>query len=309
MFVDQTNKYQPVTMAAWRQNALAESYKKAINNPSDISLWVEYLEEISDYRYYFRMKCWTEETPLGKHFSRVPGSSPKLERIDKEEILLSQIFGNGSKPSVQKFGIELETENVNRNHFSNLRSWKMVDDCSLFGGTEFVSIPLEKEEAKSEVYDLCASLSREARNSDRCGLHVHTGYEMPEGLVPEKCQDTLAREKAFLAEVKPLFEKPEWAPLLGGRFDGYYCRFHPYEEGDLRYKAVNFQSYEKHRTIEIRCGGVPKQITAEYANLVSRWIDIIDSHFGNNVPSSYEETVSEMNTIGQAFSQNKKGKN
>lgn len=94
------------------------------------------------------------------------------------------------------------------------------------------------------------SLGRlDGRHDSFCGLHVHVDART--GLAPsEKERQQAARIYSWIVQLYPLLKKlvPE------SRRSNQYCKWiNNLDDSSSRYAAVNFHSYDKHRTIEFRC--------------------------------------------------------
>lgn len=243
---------------------------------------------------------------------RIAGNCPRIPRLCGERHqgnVLQKILSRRDQfilPFEQKIGIELETEGM---HYRSVplpkklakKGWSEHEDGSLGRyGREFVSAPVTIPEGKQQFFSICRAFSPHAKNSSSCGLHVHIGYQLIDSKCPFTSKELRKREQAFLKELAVLRTKEEWQLLFKNRDRSDYSKRIPSHE-DCRFTAVNFHSYGKYKTIEIRYGRVPKKLSKRYVKLVHKWIDFIYKHFGQpDYLGQLKEPLTEMNTLGQA---------
>lgn len=98
-----------------------------------------------------------------------------------------------------------------------------------------------------------------------CGLHVHVDCRDISRAQAVQVHDYLWRFKKFLKELTP-----------ASRHDNDYCKWTP-DTGD-RYRAINFQSFDEHKTIEWRMQGPmcrrDWRADARWAWRVAAWVHL-----------------------------------
>lgn len=202
----------------------------------------------------------------------------KVARCD--ERLLQEIFDNNQDKvettlkSNNLIGIELEVQNGPwRSWYDNGRrdlsqQWNMTEDGSLGSrGMEFVSPPLEPKEALDSFNKLVENLKNNtsAEADSDCGLHFHVGLDR--SFIPRdpynhpEFRDVEDRILKFIKQ----HEKTQRFDTIftEDRYENSYCTLAPCLKGG-RYYAVNFDSIEKHGTIEIRFCAVAPDFSARW---------------------------------------------
>jgi hypothetical protein len=122
-----------------------------------------------------------------------------------------------------------------------------------------IRVLLDRAVAEPRLFNLCkrfAALGLRVNKS--CGLHVHLDARSL------SYAEVIARAKVMDKWLHALMEL-----LPASRRDNTYCKWgvSPHD----RYRAVNVQSWNAHRTIEIRCGSA----TLDYTKVLS-WLRIVE---------------------------------
>jgi hypothetical protein len=116
---------------------------------------------------------------------------------------------------------------------------------------------LKRSELEPRLFRLCSILKNHRVNKS-CGLHVHLDARQWDRVEAEKRARRLAKWLGILSELVPL-----------SRRENTYCK-PGFSQAD-RYHAVNFTSYEKHRTIEVRLHSG----TCDYSKIIA-WIRLLE---------------------------------
>jgi hypothetical protein len=205
----------------------------------------------------------------------------KVEKLARcEQRILDEIFNNNEDKietalkSNNKIGIELEVQNgpwrdwYHNDRFDLSQHWRMVEDGSLDSrGMEFVSPPLEPKEALDSFNKLVENIKNRsnARGDSGCGLHFHIGLDeksIPKD--PYNHPEFREVEDRIIAFIKRHEKTQKFDTLFTeDRYENDYCTLAPcIKQG--RYYAVNFDSIEKHGTIEIRFCAVSPDFSARW---------------------------------------------
>lgn len=219
--------------------------------------------------------------------------APSNEDCDDDEWDVgSRVYGRtfdkiGSK---RKFGVELEISGC-RNH-SGLRDktpFGVKYDGSLSGGKEFVSPVLQGDEGLDAIANLCAYAREHDWTVDSsCGYHLHID-----------CSDLNDEQKVAVAVGYAATEKL-WARFVSKRrATNNYCGPLPYRaitiknlsfHGILdmthtRYLWINWQSYDRHKTLEIRLhsGTVNYDKIANWVIIHTRFVDALAKMVADDV--------------------------
>lgn len=189
---------------------------------------------------------------------RRPTSFP-LTRTWSEAIAFDNDTTFDRTKSQRRFGVEIETSRCdNHEPLRNLSSFNCVRDGSV-DGLEFVSVPMKGDNGLAEVDKLC-EYARENnwQINSACGLHVHLDAT------------DLSNDELFKVAWAYLLTYDLWSCFLPvSRKNNYYCAKHFFAPSSLelyndfetwvrdevqgeRYCWINFSSYLRHGTIELR---------------------------------------------------------
>ena len=146
-------------------------------------------------------------------------------------------------------GIDIQVSHYTH---STTSYWKMVDDASLRGGNgyELVSPKLYGENGLDQIRTVCRVLAEQgARVNVTCGLHVHHDAADYKAKHFENVLRLYGRAESVLDSMMPKSRREN---------NNTYCRSVDGIAGRIgysrmgRYYKVNFESYQRHGTVEFR---------------------------------------------------------
>jgi hypothetical protein len=156
----------------------------------------------------------------------------------------------------RKYGVEIETSTCpNHSDYDSQGNWETKADGSI-SGLEFASVVLSGYAGFAAIRDICEYAEENSWDvDDECGLHVH--FDMR-----DECDDS---RKAIACAYLMTYEV--WCRFVDpNRIGGLYCGaskttcakvygakwFDEFAENQHRYEWINFQAFNKHRTLEVR---------------------------------------------------------
>lgn len=205
----------------------------------------------------------------------IPGYGRVLMR-DVKRVKKHAVY-QGKKPvtSEPHVGIEIEC-GIDTDHdgLAQLLSDQAVALRSQIHGDGSVEVPerctaevvlLATERDYAEVIrKACAAISdASGKVNSTCGLHVHVDCRPETGRDPKAIYRKLVAAQPWLyAVVSPSRRSGDWAST--------YCARSTWRHAQSRYRAINWQSFSRHKTIEVRLhhGSVE-------ADKITNWVRLI----------------------------------
>ncbi len=204
----------------------------------------------------------------GKHIPKL--SRSLIGEVEKTVFHRKELFG-------KLLGIEIEYYPTERTVFQTKLVENVGDGSLDDGGREIRKVTWRSKAGR--LAGLLA-LNLKGRVNKTCGLHVHVDARHlgQNGLLD--AVDTYERLIRFYPYLKSLCPRSRRA--------NRYCRWISNRNGCNRYAAINFESFEKHGTIEFRCqGGSIDLVKIETWALLCQWLISYCSHDYNPIPVSW----------------------
>ena len=153
--------------------------------------------------------------------------------------------------------------------------WKVVYDSSVraqgYFGLEVVSPILLGDAGEAQVRQVCAALTAAgAKINVTCGLHVHIGMpRSSEMLQVEAVDDFYRLAEAHFDAIQP-----------PSRHNGTFCRALSQAPRGSRYRKVNTNAFNRHRTVEFRqhSGTVEGDKVVHWVRLVRAVVTLLATH-------------------------------
>lgn len=179
------------------------------------------------------------------------------------------------------FGVELETSRShNHTELHGKTEWGCVYECST-PGRELISPILQGDEGLAEIREICSYASdHDWRIDSSCGLHVHIDAR------------DLSSDQALQIAYAYRRSYPLWKKFVGRRrADNSMCGSPQYNAADIkdiehiedfvesrdRFEFVNWRSYLRHSSIEIRMyrGSLRGREICNWVALHARFVDAV----------------------------------
>ena len=256
-------------------------HRNAYINPGDSTLLCEGCFETE----YFRCSCcgnshlrtdalgWEGDPFCGDCYGRA--DIWKVQPWSGHAITFDRV---GSE---RRFGVELETS---RSHahtgLHGKTEWGCVYECST-PGRELISPILQGDEGFAEIREMCSYASdHDWRTDSSCGLHVHIDAR------------DLSSEQALQIAYAYRRSYPLWKKFVGRQRAGNsMCGSPQYNARDIRdiehiedfvesrdrFEFVNWRSYLRHGSIEIRAyrGSLQPREICNWVSLHARFVDAV----------------------------------